>query len=237
MSRRKRNWFAAIIGFIGEILMTLGVLLLLFVVWELWWTNFDAEKAQKVATQELFTETKEQELTGELKLGEGEVFGVMYAPRLGENYAVPISEGTTDEVLNTVGLGRYTESQWPGEVGNFAIAGHRQTHGAVLWNMDKFQDGDKVYVQTLQKYYTYEVEVIKVVQPNQSEVIAANPFDPNQQPDESWLTLTTCHPPYTTLERMITHAKLVDERPASDGPPAEIKEVVEKTVNAAQSGL
>ena len=238
MARRRHNWFATVIGGIGEILMTLGIIVLLFVVWELWWTNFDAEKAQKAATQNLFAEYTPAKGMDDLKLtiGEGDVFGVMYAPRLGENYAVPISEGTTDEVLNTVGLGHYPETQWPGETGNFAIAGHRQTHGAVLWNQDKFVDGDKVYVQTLDAFYTYQVKVTKIVQPSQSEVIAPNPMNPNQNPDSSWLTLTTCHPPYTTLERMITHAELVDTRPASDGPPAEIEQIVEKTVTAAQAG-
>lgn len=232
-----------IIGGIGEILMTLGIFLLLFVVWELWWTNFDAEKAQKAATQDLFANyAPEKKNSGKelenlkLTIGEGDVFGVMYAPRLGEDYAVPISEGTTDEVLNTVGLGHYPDTQWPGETGNFAVAGHRQTHGAVLWNQDKFVDGDRVYIQTLNGFFTYEVKVTKIVQPSQSEVIAPNPMNPQLQADSSWLTLTTCHPPYTTLERMITHAELVDQRPASQGPPKAIERIVEKTVNAAQSG-
>lgn len=254
--RARRSWGAAIVSFIGEILLTLGVLVLLFVVWELWWTNFDAQKAQNEATGELFSNFSapldpadgngsgtgagngsgqdSSAIETQLNLGVGDVFGVLYAPRLGQNYAVPISEGTSMDILNTVGLGRYSSTQLPGEIGNFAMAGHRQTHGAVLWDMDKFQNGDRIYVQTLEGYYTYEVVKVHIVQPHQSEVVLPNPFDPYAAPTTSMLTLTTCHPPYTTLERMITHAELVDQRPASSGPPAEIADLVKRTVASAQ---
>lgn len=115
-----------------------------------------------------------------------------------------------------------------------ALAGHRQTYGAVLWDMDTLQQGDRLYLQTANGWWVYETRKVHIVDPSATEVLAPNPLDPTGPADGQWLTLTTCHPPYTVLERMITHAEQVDFVPFSEGPPAEIAQsVVEFDVEAA----
>ncbi len=47
------------------------------------------------------------------------------------------------------------DTAMPGAVGNVAVAGHRQTHGAVLDNIDTLVPGDRIYVQTRDGYYVY----------------------------------------------------------------------------------
>jgi sortase A len=136
---------------IGELLITAGIILLLFVAWQLWWTNVESDAKQSEVIKEFA-----QDIGGAapaapdaVALPAGEDFGppvvsaapahagtigIMYIPRFGANYTRPIVQGTTSDVLDTLGLGHYGTTAMPGAVGNFAVAGHRQTHGAVLDN-------------------------------------------------------------------------------------------------------
>lgn len=270
--RARRSVGSRILGGVGELFITLGVLGILFLVWEIWWTGFEADRERDEATQELFSSIEGLEEAGdgagsgegtgdgtdggtdgasdrggvELEdlvvpgpdhaaefAEQGQVMAMVYAPRLGQDWAAPVAPGVGPESLNRAGLGHYGSTQLPGEPGNFALAGHRQTYGNILWNQDKFTSGDLIYVQSPDGWYTYSVTETYIVQPNQSEVLAPTPGEPGAEPgDTSMLTLTTCHPPYTTLERMITHAELVDYAPLSDGPPTAIADSVERSMQA-----
>lgn len=245
----------------GELLITVGLILLLFVAWQLWWTNIAANSAQDDAVQSLSQEFNDaagsssgadgagngadgNDATGDAS-GEnadssaqnsdesnppvaagapssGEAYGIVYIPRLGENYQRPIAEGTSTAVLDTLGLGHYEDTAEPGEIGNFSLAGHRQTNGAVLDNIDQLQEGDKIYVRTREGYYTYSVYKHEIVLPTQVEVIAPNPDNPGAAPTERIMTLTSCHPRYGDTERYIVHAKMESFQPQSAGAPAEI---------------
>lgn len=216
-SKRKR-----ILSGVGEALTTLGVLGLLFLVWELWWTGLGADREREQAVQELHSavETVEEIDTAE-RAANGDVMAVVYAPRLGEDWRAPVKSGVEAESLDRAGLGHYESTELPGEPGNFALAGHRQTYGNILWNQDAFVPGDPIHVQTADGWYTYEVTETYVVEPTESAVLAPVPGSPGEDPgDASVLTLTTCHPPYTTRERMITHAELVDRTTLDGAPPA-----------------
>ena len=86
---------------------------------------------------------------------EGATIGILYVPRFGAGYTRPIVQGTTPAVLDTLGIGHYQGTAMPGAAGNFAVAGHRQTHGAVLDDIDALVPGDRIYVQTREGYYVY----------------------------------------------------------------------------------
>jgi sortase A len=234
-----------LMGIFGEILITLGIIMLLFVGWELWWTNIDAGRTQSQLTSEFvqdLTDGGTAALSGPAiadedfgpapitEIPDGETFGIFYIPRFGKDFAQPVTNGVGMDVLNTVGIGHYPQTQAPGEPGNFAVAAHRQTHGQVFWNIDKFQDGDKIYLQTRKGFYTYEWRDTEIVHPSQSEVLLPVPNQPGVDPTASTLTLTSCHPPFTTRMRIIAYAELESWRPADAGPPQEIANLVKKTM-------
>lgn len=234
-SKSVGNW---IVQIFGEILITLGLLLLLFVAWQLWWTNLEANAQQDDAVASLSQEFKkageaEEDISWDPnnpqvteEPAHGVPFGIAYIPRFGEQYQRPLAEGTSTDVLDTLGLGHYQDTAMPGEKGNFALAGHRQTNGAVLDRIEEIQKGDRVYVQTAQGYYTYTVYETKIVLPTDVDVIAPDPAHPEAEPTERLLTLTTCHPRFGDTERYIVHAKLENWQPLHAGAPDEIKAAV-----------
>lgn len=225
---------AAITGALGELLITAGVLLALFVVWQLWWTDVEGERSAAQAIEQFETaipqvpDTIGQPRTGpppdEASPGEGEVFATLYVPDWGTDYRVPIADGVDlATVLNDGRVGHYPETAMPGEVGNFAMAGHRQTHGKPFYAVDTLDEGDPVVVQTAQAWYVYTVTAHEVVRPDQVEVIAPVPDDPGADPTEAMLTMTSCHPLWSTAERYIVHAQLDYWLPLDEGYPAELE--------------
>lgn len=234
--RPKQGFFRTLIQVLGELLITAGITLLLFVVWELWWTNIEANSVQQQAVSEFAREfqgpvTPPAEGTtadyGEpvvtaAPAAPGAIFGVAYIPRFGENYSRPLVEGVAPSQLDTLGLGRYDSSTMPGGVGNFAIAGHRQTHGAVLDAIHTLVPGDKIYIQTRDGYYTYVFRNNQIVMPDRADVLLPVPTDPNGVPTERFLTMTSCNPRFGSEERIIAYSLLESWQPASAGPPAAI---------------
>jgi sortase A len=111
-------------------------------------------------------------------------------------------EGTTSKDLNW-GAGHMTVTPMPGEVGNTAIAGHRNyTFGSYFSRLGEVVVGDIVTVEYLKNNYQYEVYEILTVLPNDTSVLA--------QPKEgSMLTLITCTPKGSNTHRLIVHAKLI----------------------------
>lgn len=286
-----------VIQIIGEILITLGLILLLFVGWQLWWTNISASQTQSQAVHTLAEEfkqaaesektspqqpttpdtttpqqdpnttsqppetqphepltphptetpttpekheniTPEEEKTSEQPTHNnadshnppvghepeyGKAYGIVYIPRFGAHYQRPIAEGTGTDVLDTLGLGHYENTAMPGEIGNFALAGHRQTNGAVLDYIDQLRIGDRIYVQTINGYYTYTIYETSIVYPEDIYVIAPNPQHPNEQPTERIMTLTTCHPRFGDTQRYIVHARYEHWQPLSAGAPQELQ--------------
>ncbi len=234
--RPKQGFFRTLIQVLGELLITAGIILLLFVVWELWWTNIEASSVQQQAVSEFARDfqgpvTPPAEGTtvdygdpvvSAAPTAPGAIFGVAYIPRFGENYSRPLVEGVAPAQLDTLGLGRYNSSTMPGGVGNFAIAGHRQTHGAVLDAIHTLVPGDKIYVQTKDGYYTYVFRNNQVVTPDRADVLLPVPTDPNAVPTERFLTMTSCNPRFGSEERIIAYSLLESWQPASAGPPAAI---------------
>jgi len=233
--RRASDVIRKISQIFGELLITAGIVLLLFVGWELWWTNVEADAKQTEAVKSFA-----QEFTGPVAPaapvgpvdygppvvgkapGNGGTIGIMYIPRFGQDYTRPIIEGTGSDVLDTLGLGHYGTTSMPGTPGNFAVAGHRQTHGAVLDNIHTLVPGDKIYVQTADGYYTYVFRNNQIVLPDRTDVLMPVPTQPGATPTESFLTMTSCNPRFGAQERIIAYSVLDGWQPASAGPPSEI---------------
>ncbi|MDQ0278273.1 sortase A [Arthrobacter silviterrae] len=239
-ARTRRGFVRTLIQLAGELLITAGVVVLLFVVWELWWTNIDAGNTQQNAVSQ-FARNFQGPVTPAAPQpagtppknygppvvmpainSPGEVFGVAYIPRFGKDYSRPLVDGVARAQLDTLGLGRYESSTMPGGVGNFAVAGHRQTHGAVLDAIDTLVPGDKIYVQTKDGYYTYVFRNDQIVLPTQGDVLLPVPTQKNAKPTQRFMTLTSCNPRFGTQERIIAYAVMESWQPASAGPPAAI---------------
>ena len=209
------------VGVVGELLITAGVVVMLFVVYQLVWTNYQADRAaqEKVDQLERTWERNSQEGPEyELPLKNGQPFAILRIPRLGDNYQVPIVEGVTLDDL-AEGVGHYPETALPGEVGNFSVAGHRATNGEPFAYLDQLQNDDAVVVETGTKWYTYRITDEYIVQPTQVDVILPVPNEPGEEPTERLMTLTTCNPRWASYERLIFHAKLVDVLPKGEGRP------------------
>lgn len=111
-------------------------------------------------------------------------------------------EGTTAKDLNW-GAGHLTATPMPGEVGNCAIAGHRNyTFGSYFSRLGEVQIGDYVTVEYNKTEFTYEVYEILTVLPDDTSVL-------RQTKNASILTLITCAPKGSNTHRLILHAKLV----------------------------
>jgi sortase A len=219
-----------IVRLLGELSITLGVFLMLFVAWQLWWTDVEAnrDQSQQVSSLEQQFQAPADPVAAPV-VGEppppaappaipGEAFGIIYVPRFGADYARPVLAGTSLDIL-AKGVGHYIGSAMPGEVGNFAIAGHRTTHGAPFWAIDELQPGDPVVIFTADGYYTYRVRSSEIVRPGAVEVVAPVPDQPGAVPTERLLTMTSCHPRYTARQRFVVHAVFESFQPAAAGPP------------------
>lgn len=148
---------------VGELLVTVGVVLLLFVIYELYWTNLASARLQQEATAGL-EEQWDSEPTfdaGDEPLPPpapelGQAFARVHLPALGQDAQYTVLEGTRDEDLRT-GPGHYPQTQLPGERGNFALAGHRNGSGAVFQHIDRLRPCDAVVVETETQWLTYRV--------------------------------------------------------------------------------
>lgn len=213
-----------VVGWAGELLITTGLLVLLFVTWQLWWTDVVAEQAQDQLVQTLVDDfaSGASTVSGDAfpDLGEDEAFAVIRIPRFGADYARPVIHGVERPVL-ALGVGHYTETAGPGELGNFAVAGHRTTYGRPFHEIDTLREGDRVIVETQATVYVYEVTDHQIVRPSQTEVIAPVPGQPGEQPEEPLITMTSCHPKFSAEYRYITHGRLAESIPRAQWRPAD----------------
>ncbi len=204
---------------LGELMITAGFILGSYVAYELWVSNFTAQRSWTNSTTNLEDEFSAEfknylaknpippeqiELTKEPQ--PGEAFGLMYLPKLwSSKKAVPIITGISDRDL-TKGLGYYPGTALPGEVGNFAVAGHRATHGEPFADFPLLEVGDEVIIETLAGQYTYELIGDVKVMPEDVWVIGDRPNVPEVRAlpeDANLITLTTCDPRWSSEKRWI----------------------------------
>lgn len=236
-------------GVSGEVLITLGVLTGLFWVWFLFINDVFAGAEQNSAGAELaqsFQEEAVRESFGKawgssagrgaaidppiVSSGpEGQAFATLYVPRFGADYQRPIAEGVDlATVLNSsrLGVGRYTDTQNLGELGNFAIAGHRTTYGAAFGEIGELRVGDRIYVETREGWFVYRFRNLEYVWPDAINVLDPIPRIRGVEPEERILTMTSCHPRFSEAERVIAYAVFDSWYPRAGGPPSEISHLV-----------
>lgn len=219
----------------GELCITAGLIMILFVVWQLWWTDIEANRDNENLASNLVTQWKDNprdKLPDDPDTPviaetpeENKAFGIMYVPRFGDDYYRTIAEGVQLEpVLNRMGMGHYPSTARPGEVGNFAMAGHRVTYGKPLNLIAEMRPGDPVVIQTQEGFYTYTMRNFEIILPDATEVLAPVPAFPEYKGKERLMTLTACNPMFSARERYVIYAELTEWRPASEGPPDAIKD-------------
>ncbi len=227
--RQSRAWSA--VGVLGELLITFGVLLLLFVAYQLLWTNVTAQRqADQVAAQLQDSWARPPAQEGEATEGAearpeiGSAFALMFIPRLSDKvWGTPVLESVSLPDLAR-GIGHYPQTQLPGEKGNFAVAAHRATNGEPFRDIDRLQVGDKVFVETQDSWYEYTLRRDQIVSPADTWVIAPVPFDRDASPTERLITLTTCNPRWGSTTRWIWWGDLSTRYDKSDGEiPPEIE--------------
>jgi sortase A len=239
---------------IGQTLITLGLVVLLFAVYEVWITNIFAHREQvkvyNALHQEWLNGVDPLSLPGNklssIPLGSG--IAVLYIPRLGADYHFAIVQGSDvpDDAQLEKGPAHYADTQMPGEVGNFAVAGHRVGKGEPFLNIDKLRSGDAVIVETKSTWWIYrvlgspagadpednmtsiratdgssvqdfDVPGREIVDPSDGDVLLPVPNHDGWRPTKAALmTMTTCHPKFTASQRMIVHAQLATQYPNSE---------------------
>ncbi|MFD7917974.1 class E sortase [Streptomyces sp. NPDC059740] len=223
---KKDNASIIVSRVIGETFITLGVLMLLFVTYQLWWTNVRAGNeagGEANNLQQQWNSSKEPDRSaGAFSPGQG--FAIMYIPKL--DVRAPIAEGVGKQAVLDKGMvGHYdqgalkTAMPWDKQ-GNFATAAHRNTHGEPFRYINRLVKGDKVVVETSSTFYTYEVtSMLPQTSPSNTSVIKPVPVGSGFTKPGRYITLTTCTPEFTSTYRLIVWGKMVEERPRSEGKP------------------
>ncbi|MEU6257819.1 class E sortase [Streptomyces sp. NPDC047043] len=243
--RRRALWTG------GELLVTTGLVLLLLVVHQLWWTNREARRGAERKVEALEQEwgdgaadkgdddsdtsvpaasqprtgtstgSRRQTTTaGQSRPSWSQAYAILTIPRLG--LRVPVAEGVSKQnVLNKGYVGHYRGTQQPGQAGNFALAGHRNTHGEPFRYINRLRAKDLVEVETKTATYTYAVDkTLPQTSARDSGVVRPIPrsiVKPRYGYSEPgyYITLTTCTPEYTSRYRLVVWGKLVSMRPRS----------------------
>ncbi|WP_077798203.1 class E sortase [Streptomyces sp. JHA26] len=222
---RARKPGAAVIASraIGELFITTGVLMLLFVTYQLWWTNVRAHaQADKAASNLQDDWASGKRNPGAFEPGQG--FAILHIPKL--DVVVPIAEGVSNEkVLDRGMVGHYAEDPLKtampeAKSGNFGLAGHRNTHGEPFRYINRLKPGDPIVVETQDRYFVYKMSsILPVTSPSNTGVLDPVPRQSGFTGPGRYITLTTCTPEFTSKYRMIVWGKMVEERPRSKGKP------------------
>lgn len=226
----------SLIGVVGELFISAGVLVLLFLGWQLWLNDLlvgNQQNTQASRLSETWGKSEAAAPVGAQPLEPGEPvvavapvnaeqFATLIVPRFGADYQRPIAEGIgTDDVLD-VGVGHYPGTQMPGGVGNVALAAHRTTWGAPFSNIADLQVGDDIYIETQDGWYRYVFRSLEYVPPTGVGVLDAVPQVPSASPKDRLLTMTSCNPKFSAAERFIAYSVFDTWYPRAGGPPAEI---------------
>ncbi|MEU6550623.1 class E sortase [Streptomyces sp. NPDC046915] len=208
---------------IGEVFITTGVLMLLFVTYQLWWTNV---RAHAQAGQEANSLQQDwasgKRAPGTFEPGQG--FAILHIPEL--DVVAPIAEGVSNKkVLDKGMVGHYGEGALKtampdAKTGNFGLAAHRNTHGEPFRYINRLKKGDAVVVETQDTYYVYKMtSMLPVTAPSNTSVLDPVPKGSGFTTPGRYITLTTCTPEFTSKYRLIVWGKMVEERPRSKGKP------------------
>ena len=223
-----------LIGLLGRVLVTAGLLMLGFVGYQLWGTGLSTAAAQasleeqfaaslQPATPQVITTTTNaiasdiSTTTTDERQTSITVAPAAATPSFNPGEVVAqlqipsidvdffVVSGVGVEDLR-LGPGHFTDTPLPGQLGNSAIAGHRTTYGQPFHDLDQLSAGDDIIIATAYGTFTYEVNALRVVEPTEYSVVSTT------DPTTATLTLTTCHPKWSAAQRLIVTATLDDLR-------------------------
>lgn len=221
---QQAGWSTAL-GVVGEIAITAGVILVLFVVYTLWGTGIQAAQAQDrlrddfdASMQPTSKPDEKDDKTGidpdDIKLGDA--YALLKVPRFGEDWAWTVVQGTKADDLKN-GPGHYIDSANPGEVGNFSVAGHRSGHGEPFAQFPELRVGDRIEVINSEGTFIYELDEAPDGDPDGNRidigdvwVVDPVPGEDSAEATERRITLTTCWPRFGSTHRMYATGTLVE---------------------------
>jgi sortase A len=211
-----------------------GVLILLFVAYQLWGTGIYTTRAQDELEQEFKAQQAElSELPGEPSSdtstpppsttstlpiqvapatleppARGDAIGSISIPEIGSDFYMV--EGVELRWLEE-GPGHFPQTPIPGQAGNAALAGHRTTYKAPFNRIDELKPGDQIFVETLQGKFTYEVlpQPSDDGEPSGHYIVGPYATEILSDKGDNRLTLMACHPKYSAAQRIVVEAKLV----------------------------
>jgi sortase A len=210
---------------VGEVLITLGLVVLLFAAYEVYGKALQVN-AEQGRLGNALDQQWEQPVAPATGGGTtavvdkpipGQGIARLYIPRLGKQWVVVEGVSLKDIKLAP---GHYPESQLPGQVGNFAVAGHRMP--SVFWDLDRMRNGDVIVAETRTGWFVYQVGKVHIIKPSQVSVKAANPDNPGAAATRKLLTITTCNPKWDNYQRLVVQAELTRQQARSAGRPAEL---------------
>jgi sortase A len=201
---------------VAELCLTVGVILLVFIAYLFWGTAWLASNAQHAFASQLNRQWAQagspsgpfDARPDALRLVTGQPFAFIRIPAFGKNWRFTIVQGTTLAQLN-VSPGHVPGTQLPGQLGNFAVAGHRVTAGNPFWSEPSLRNGDLIYIDTQANTYTYQVIGKQWVSPANLGVLDPVPGHPHARPTRRLITLITCDPAWTGTHRVIVTGVLV----------------------------
>jgi sortase A len=196
-----------------------GIVLLLFVVYQLWGTGLATDRAQTSLSAK-FSQLQESfpgdasttdPLTAPSDLlapQPGDPIGRIEIPRIGVDF---IMVQSVDLRYLQNGPGHFPQTPLPGQPGNSAFAGHRTTYKAPFNRIDELEPGDPITVTTLQGTFTYRVDAQAgedggtdsghvIVKPTEVSILDQNVGNR--------LTLMACNPKYSAATRIVVTGTL-----------------------------
>ncbi|MFD4257251.1 class E sortase [Streptomyces sp. NPDC058534] len=223
---------ARAVSVFGELLITAGLVLGLFVVYSLWWTNVVADRAADRQADKVRDNWAEDRVgpdgPGALDTRAG--IGFLHVPAMGKG-DILVEKGTSMKILNDGVAGYYTDpvkATLPasGKEGNFSLAAHRDGHGAKFHKIDKIEEGDPIVFETKDTWYVYKTyAVLRETSKFNVKVLDAVPRESGKKKPGHYITLTTCTPVYTSKYRYVVWGELVrTEKVDGDRtPPTELR--------------
>ncbi|MFE9448814.1 class E sortase [Streptomyces sp. NPDC006739] len=226
--RRGTGRIAAAVSVFGELLITAGLVLGLFVAYSLWWTNVVADRVAHKQSDKVREHWAADTGPGALDTKDG--IGFLHVPSM-RNGEVLVEKGTSTSVLNDGVAGYYTDPvkatlPTSGKTGNFALAAHRDGHGAKFHNIDKVRKGDPIVFETKDDWYVYKVyAILDETSKYNVKVLTAVPRESGKKKPGHYITLTTCTPVYTSRYRYVVWGELVRVQKVDSErtPPKELR--------------
>ncbi|MFE4665818.1 class E sortase [Streptomyces sp. NPDC056716] len=238
--RRRAGRLALAVSVFGELLITAGLVLGLFVAYSLWWTNVLADrKASEEGDKVRDSWTAEDPggsggsggSTGPGALDTADGVGFLHVPAMSDD-EILIKKGTDTQLLNDGVAGYYTDPvkaalPTSGKNGNFSLAAHRDGHGAKFHDIDKIEKGDAIVFETKDNWYVYKVyALLPETSKYNVDTIGPIPEESGKTEAGKYITLTTCTPVFTSRYRYIVWGELdrVEKVDENRTPPEELRQ-------------